>query len=185
MHLKNIFSILSFTALITINAQVAIGKESISSPSVSLEFGIGNKGIILPYILEVNLMQNVVPGTLIIDATTGVMQYATSTGNWRPLSFSGISTSYDNETLDITGFADTTLQSKLKDLPESMAIIGNVKENISGVLVLSDPDKAMVLPKMDSPHLNIKNPAAGIMAYDTLKKQLAVFNGTVWTFWHP
>ncbi|MCS4304071.1 hypothetical protein M2372_003537 [Chryseobacterium sp. BIGb0232] len=37
----------------------------------------------------------------------------------------------------------------------------------------------MILPKMKSPHLNIINPAAGILAYDILNHQLAVFNGTV------
>lgn len=185
MHFKNIFKFLCFPAFITINAQVAIGKESISSPAVSLEFGSGNKGIILPYIENVNSMQSTVPGTFIIDAGSGVIQYAISSGNWTELSFSGVTTSYDNVTLDITGKVKTTLQSNLVDLPNASTVIGKVKENIPGVLILSDTDKAMVLPKMESPHLNIKNPAAGMMAYDTLKKQLAVFNGTVWTFWHP
>ena len=54
-----------------------------------------------------------------------------------------------------------------------------------GLLVLADTDKAMVLPKVASPHLNIVNPAAGMMVYDTTSKQLAVFNGTVWSFWKP
>ncbi|MFN8364299.1 MAG: hypothetical protein U0T78_03115 [Cloacibacterium normanense] len=53
-----------------------------------------------------------------------------------------------------------------------------------GILVLADTNKAMVLPKAASPHLNIVNPS-GMIVYDTTKKQLAVFNGTVWSFWKP
>ncbi|WP_426480116.1 hypothetical protein [Chryseobacterium sp. R2ACT005] len=48
-----------------------------------------------------------------------------------------------------------------------------------------DVNKAMILPKIASPHLNIVNPAAGMMVYDTTKKQLAIYNGTVWSFWKP
>jgi hypothetical protein len=55
--------------------------------------------------------------------------------------------------------------------------------SVSGILVLEDANKAMILPKVASPHLNIISPAAGMMVYDTQKKQLAVFNGTVWSFW--
>ncbi|WP_262907374.1 hypothetical protein [Chryseobacterium sp. LC2016-27] len=43
----------------------------------------------------------------------------------------------------------------------------------------------MILPKVASPHLNIINPSAGMMVYDTVKKQLAIYNGTVWSFWKP
>ena len=36
-------------------------------------------------------------------------------------------------------------------------------------MVLADTNKAMVLPKVASPHLNIVNPAPGMMVYDTTK----------------
>ncbi|WP_435524785.1 hypothetical protein [Chryseobacterium indoltheticum] len=39
---------------------------------------------------------------------------------------------------------------------------------------MEDTDKAMILPKVASPHLNIINPAPGMMVYDTTAKQLAV-----------
>lgn len=35
----------------------------------------------------------------------------------------------------------------------------------------------MILPKVASPHLNIINPAPGVMVYDTTNKQLAVLMG--------
>ncbi|WP_262707286.1 hypothetical protein [Chryseobacterium balustinum] len=37
-------------------------------------------------------------------------------------------------------------------------------------------NQAMVLPKVESTHLNIINPEPGTMAYDTVTKQLAVYN---------
>lgn len=81
---------------------------------------------------------------------------------------------------------DTALQNPFVERGNAKVIIGSDKTDPSpGILVLSDTDKAMILPKMASPHLNIKNPEAGTMAYDTLTHQLAVFNGTVWTFWKP
>ena len=43
------FSILSVMIASLSFAQVAIGKSNISNTSVSLEFGTGNKGIILPW----------------------------------------------------------------------------------------------------------------------------------------
>ena len=53
------------------------------------------------------------------------------------------------------------------------------------ILVLEDANKAMVLPTVPNPHVNIVNPEPGMMVYDTTAKQLAVFNGTVWSFWKP
>ncbi|MCX8525315.1 hypothetical protein OF897_15460 [Chryseobacterium formosus] len=50
---------------------------------------------------------------------------------------------------------------------------------------MTDTDKAMVLPKVARPHLTIQNPAPGMMVFDTVKRQLAVYNGTVWSFWKP
>lgn len=65
-------------------------------------------------------------------------------------------------------------------------VIGlNPSDVTPGILVLSDSDKAMILPKVENPHINIINPTAGMLVYDTVSKQLAVFNGTVWTFWKP
>ena len=67
-----------------------------------------------------------------------------------------------------------------------MAIGANpTLDSAPGILVLTDTNKAMILPKVASPHLNIINPSAGMMAYDTVKRQLAVFNGTVWSFYKP
>lgn len=56
-------------------------------------------------------------------------------------------------------------------------------DTTNGFFVLADTNKAMVLPKVADPHLNIINPEPGTMVYDTTSKLLAVYNGSVWTFW--
>ena len=79
------------------------------------------------------------------------------------------------------------MQDSLSDLETAKVVIGGNPDTDTtpGILVLADTDKAMVLPKVASPHLTIINPAPGMMAYDTVKNQLAVFNGKVWSFWKP
>jgi len=79
------------------------------------------------------------------------------------------------------------LQATKTELPSAKVAIGKngATDTTPGILVLSDSDKAMILPKVASPHLNIKNPTAGMLAYDTTNRQIAVFNGTNWSFWKP
>jgi len=162
-----IFSSLNF-------AQVAIGKTFISNSSVSLEFGDGNKGIILPWVTSAGAVTGAVDGTVIYDISDKKVKYRRS-GGWMDLS------------VDTTGAVNTVLQNSKIEITGAKMVIGTNGsiDNTSGILILADTDKAMVLPKMDHPHLVIVNPAAGMMAYDTANHQLAVFNGTVWTFWRP
>ena len=85
----------------------------------------------------------------------------------------------------ITNAIDLTTQNNKIEEADARVIIGQDGQTntTKGLLILSDTNKAMVLPKVASPHLNIKNPAAGMIVYDTYDKQLAVFNGTQWSFW--
>ncbi len=96
-----------------------------------------------------------------------------------------LAASWKDLSINTNGTADTTLQNSLTDQSTAKTVIGTnaATDTTPGILVLSDTNRAMVLPKMVSPHLNIKNPAPGMIAYDTSTKQLAVFNGTVWSFW--
>lgn len=89
--------------------------------------------------------------------------------------------------VDTTGTVNTTLQDTKTEQSSAKVAIGanGATDTTPGILVLTDTDKAMILPKVASPHLNIINPAPGMMAYDTVKHQLAVYNGTVWSFWKP
>ena len=160
-------------------AQVAIGKASVSSPSVSLEFGTGNKGILLPWVTGVSTVTGAVNGTLVYN-TTDKKVYVKYASGWKDLSVDATGTTVD----PITNVDGLTLQNSLNDLNTAKVSIGT-PTSTPGILVLEDTNKAMVLPKVASPHLNIVKPSPGMMVYDTTKKQLAVFNGTVWSFWKP
>ncbi len=160
-------------------AQVAIGKASVSSPSVSLEFGTGNKGILLPWVTGVSTVTGAVNGTLVYN-TTDKKVYVKYASGWKDLSVDATGTTVD----PITNVDGLTLQNSLDDLDTAKVSIGT-PTSTPGILVLEDTNKAMVLPKVASPHLNIVKPSPGMMVYDTTKKQLAVFNGTVWSFWKP
>lgn len=159
-------------AAIGIKSQVAIGKASVTNNSVSLEFSDAeNKGLILPYIENKSgITEN---GSVIFDNSDHKVKYLKD-NSWFDLS------------VDTTGKSDIAIQTTKTELTTAKTTIGtNTAMDSNGILVLSDANKAMILPRVASPHLNIINPAPGMMVYDTTKKQLAVYNGTVWSFWKP
>ncbi|REC44238.1 hypothetical protein [Chryseobacterium pennipullorum] len=172
-----ITSLLMLTA-ITAKSQIAIGKPNVSNSSVSLEFAsTENRGLILPYISDKTGIT--AEGSIIYDTTDHKVKYLKDSGIWANLS-------EDDSTAATIGTADLSIQGadKTEQSTAKTAIGTNGATNTTnGILVLSDTDKAMILPKVASPHLNIINPAPGMMVYDTVKKQLAVYNGKVWSFW--
>ena len=163
-------------------SQVAIGKAAITklsdnvtpNPGISLEFGTGNKGIVLPWVTSDADVTDAVDGTIVYDTSDYKVKYKKA-GTWFDLS------------VDSDGDADITLQDSKTELTNAKVAIGKdgATDTTPGILVLTDTDKAMILPKVAKPHLNIKNPAAGMLVYDTTNRQLAVYNGTVWSFWKP
>ena len=175
--MKNIVATLTLFFATTLSAQVAIGKATVSSPAVSLEFydnADNTRGIILPWVTSTAAVTGAVNGTIVYN-TADRKVYVKYASGWRDLS------------VDTTGTVTTTLQDALSDLDTAKVLIGGdpATDTTPGILVLADTNKAMVLPKVASPHLNIVNPSPGMMVYDNTKKQLAVFNGTVCTFWKP
>lgn len=167
--MKKTVLMISLMFSIVLYSQVAIGKNGLESASSSLEFGSENRGMILPWVTNIASVQNAVNGTLVFDLSDKkVKSYENNI--WTDLS------------IDATGIADSGLQDALNDNLAAKVTIGT-PTTTAGILVLEDNNKAMILPKVASPHLNIIAPAAGMMVYDTVKKQLAVFNGSVWTFW--
>ncbi len=192
--MKNIFITLSIFLSTCAFAQVAIGKASVN-PSVSLEFydnADNVRGIILPWVDGVSntapfitnspITEIVVNGTLVYDTSDKKVKVKYTTG-WRDLSKDATGTTVD----PLTSVDGLTLQNSITDLDNAKVQIGGdpATDTTPGILVLADTNKAMVLPKVASPHLNIVNPSPGMIVYDTTKKQLAVFNGTVWSFWKP
>lgn len=153
-----------------VKGQVSIGKTSVSNNSVSLEFSNSeNRGVVLPYVSDKSgITEN---GTLIYDASDFKVKYLKS-GSWFDLSVDG------------SGTADLSIQASRQEQLSAKTSIGT-PSSTNGVLVLEDTTKAMILPKVASPYLTIINPAAGMMVYDTTARQLAVYNGTVWSFWKP
>ena len=199
--MKNIFLTLSILVSACASAQVAIGKASLTkladnitpNPSISLEFGNENRGIVLPWVNGTNnttpfisgspTTEIVANGTIVFSTNDAKIKVKYASG-WKDLTVK-------NNTDIIPGITNqtvnTSLQDSLSDLETAKVLIGGNPDTDTtpGILVLADTDKAMVLPKVASPHLTIINPAPGMMVYDTTKKQLAVFNGTVWSFWKP
>ena len=173
--MKKILTTIFLTIIASnVNSQVAIGKASVSNSSVSLEFGNANKGIVLPWVTSAASVAGAVDGTVIYDLSDKKVKYRKNSA-WFDLS------------IDNTGKANTSLQDNLTENPNAKVAIGANGQNdsTSGILVLTDTNKAMILPKVPLPHQNIINPPAGMMVYDTTNRMLSVYNGTVWTFWKP
>lgn len=164
---------------IATDAQIGIGKSMVSSPSVSLEFGSANKGLILPWVISINAVTGVENGTMVFDLSDKKVKVKYASG-WKDLSVNSQGTTIDPITL-VDG---AVIQNTSTEIKTAKASIG-LPTSVPGILVLEDRDKAMVLPKVASPHLNIINPSPGMIVYDTANKQLAVFNGTMWSFWKP
>ena len=173
--MKNILSFFALALMFCAKCQIAIGKPTVTNSSVSLEFAeTENRGMILPYITDKSGITAL--GTFIYDATDHKVKYLKDTNTWFDLS------------VDATGVADLSIQGSDKTEPSGSKValgVNGLADSSSAILVLTDTDKAMVLPKVSSPHLNIINPSPGMMVYDKTKRQLAVYNGTVWSFWKP
>ena len=158
-------------------SQVAIGKENVSSPSVSLDFGPGNRGMVLPWVTSEGSVTGVVNGTLVYDLTDKKVKVKYASG-WKDL------TVITNGTTVQGGTDGALIQaSSVAENTSAKTAIGTTLTSTPGILVLEDTNKAMVLPTVASPHLNIMNPAPGMMVYDNFNKVLAVYNGAVWSFW--
>ena len=152
-------------------SQVVVGgKTIVSNSSVALEFeDTEARGLILPWVSSASDVSGAVNGTLIFDASDKKVKAKLAAG-WKDLS------------IDPNGSVDLSLQNSLPEQSSAKVSIGTTS-SVPGILVLEDQNKAMILPKVAQPHLNIINPAPGMIVYDTDKKQLVVFNGQVWSFW--
>jgi hypothetical protein len=149
----------------SINAQVAIGKATVDGDGL-LDFASGTtNGIILP-IVE-TLPATPANGTILMDRNDLKIKMREN-GSWVELSTTGNLTSVTFNPAAEAGEG---------------AIIGSETSSADGVLVLESTNKALILPKVANPQLNVRSPHAGMMCYDTISKSIAVFDGARWHFW--
>lgn len=145
--------------------QTAIEKYTVDGDGV-LDFASGTtKGIILPAVET--LPATPANGTFLYDKNAQMVKMYEN-GAWVNLSDIG-----DNSDVLPYNGTDTNKQT----------IIGAVSTTVDGVLVLEATDKALILPKIASPHINVPSPYPGMMCYDTDAKALAVFDGAAWNYW--
>lgn len=170
ISLVKCFSIFSISLSCQVFCQVALGKASVSNSSVSLEFADTEpKGLILPWVTSTTDVTGAVNGTLVFDTSDKKAKVKLVSG-WKDLS------------LETNGAVNTSLQDPITENSKAKVTVGT-PSSTPGILVLEDSSKAMILPKVVNPHLNIINPSPGMMVYDTVSKLLCFFNGSVWTFW--
>lgn len=149
-------------------SQVGIETTSIHADAI-LDFPLGqNKGIVLPMVESLPSGIAATNGTFLIDKTDGRVKVRQN-GVWLNLTRTSDLSSYTvNPSIDAY----------------DGVIIGANTSSASGVLVLESTNKALMLPKVASPHLNIKSPYPGLICYDTDKNSIAVFNGEGWYYWN-
>lgn len=210
--MKKLITTFSILFAIPFSSQIAIGKSAVTAGSnVSLEFYDATdnvKGIVLPWVSTVpdnplpynattgegyrGMQGTIVDGTIIFNLPDKKVKYMKA-GAWFDLTgsptFPLVLKDESNNDVTFVQFnsINSSLQDNARESDNAKSAIGvnAATDTTNGILVLTDSDKAMVLPKVESPHLNVQNPAPGMMVYDTVKRQLAVFNGTVWSFWKP
>lgn len=164
--MKYIYIIVAINLLSNLStAQVAIGKETVDGSGI-LDFQANSqKGIILPWISDISLVEQ---GSLIYNAIDKKVKFRNGL-NWQDLSIK-------------EGQVDTSEIDPYNELGEGV-IIGDKLNAPSGVLVLNRQDKALILPKNLNPWDNILKPEPGTITYDPDANLICIFNGTEWTFW--
>ncbi len=148
-------------------AQVAIGKSSVDGSGL-LDFAQGTtKGIILPIVETLPAASSTLNGTFLMDKNDSKIKMCENSV-WVDLSDTGSTASVNFNTSNDVGVG---------------AIIGASTTTTPGDLVLESSDKALILPKVTDPHINVKSPIAGMMVYDLTSKSLAVYDGLKWNYW--
>ncbi|KRB56372.1 hypothetical protein [Flavobacterium sp. Root186] len=167
---KILFILCTIAAGLTANAQSSIGKTTAPDGSGILDFNAGGKaGIVLPWVTTLPTGTALTGGTIIYDANQKKVMYYNNAA-WVDLS-------------NHAGAVDLSIQTSVPEAAKKGTVIGAQSSTVDGVLVLESQNKALILPKVASPQLNIVSPMAGTICYDTVKKLVCIYNGSEWTFW--
>lgn len=151
-------------------SQVIIDGTTLSSPSVSLDFGTNHEGLALPNIEKSPTNGSMVSGTLFLDVVQKKVKVAKNDGSFFDLTPAG------------SRPINSSIQSEFTER-NYKTIIGAPNSSSPGVLILEENNKAMRLPSADDPTNDIKNPTPGLIVYNKQKKMVCIFNGTTWSFW--
>jgi hypothetical protein len=161
------FIVLFFAVCLTANAQVAIGKTTVDGSGI-LDFASGTtNGILLPIVETLPAASAIQNGTFLMDKNDKKIKMCEN-GSWVELSDEGSIANYTFNTAVEAG---------------NGAIIGAETSSVTGVLVLEANNKALILPRVAAPEVNVKSPVAGMMVYDSTSKSVAVFDGLKWNYW--
>lgn len=179
---KIIYTTLLVSMATFANAQVSIGgKQEIEGTATLLDFNSpltadtnsttnnNTNGIILPAVEKESVVTTPSNGTFIYDHAAKIVKMREA-NTWVFLSGAG-----DNSKIVVNPSADQNTNQG--------AIIGSQTSDAKGVLILESANKAMILPRIQNPHTNVKSPYPGMMCYDTVRKSLAVFDGKNWNYW--
>jgi len=160
-------------------SQVIIGPDQnqISDKAI-LSFTTTNQGIILP-LTDNNTNITHTPGTLLFNRAQRQVQMYTDSG-WLSLTGNALSNTITLPTSALGAEAST-----------ARVIIGADTSSAEGVLILEANDKALILPKVDSPQENIPSPYVGTIVYGDVPNPaggqdmtfLFVYNGQNWHIW--
>ncbi len=166
-EMKNIITIIGLFCTAMISAQIAVEKTQADGDGLLDFAGNTTKGILLPVVET--LPTNAVAGTLLMDKNDKTLKMNVES-SWVSLSDPGSVTSVVfNTNEEVSG--------------QNRIIMGASATNAPGVLVLESSTKALILPKVAAPHLNVKSPYPGMICYDTTSKSMAVFDGLKWSYW--
>ncbi|MGI9651712.1 hypothetical protein [Chryseobacterium sp. RLHN22] len=188
MKLNNILGGFLIFGGCLVNAQIAIGKQSVKGANTILDFAgatateastdpatTNENGIILPAVAASPTYGATTPttnnpnnGTFIFDRALRMVRMFTN-GAWVNLSDAGN---------DIPVDLNNTSTGQ-----NGGVILGANTSAASGVLVLESANKAMILPHIRNPHTTVKSPYPGMMCYDTQSNSLAVYDGSKWNYW--
>lgn len=154
---------------ITVKAQMAIGKHDVEGSGI-VDFGSGGvSGMVLPWVTKIPVENDLTPGMMIYNAIQKKVMYYNGT-IWVDLSLRA-------------GTVDLSEQNTINEVATQGTVLGALSSPVKGVLVLETSNKALILPKVASPHLNIVKPMAGTICYDVTKKMVCIYNGSEWSFW--
>jgi hypothetical protein len=176
--MKKIFLALLVLPMTTIG-QTVVGTKTPLNSSVVLSFPTSTaNGIILPAVESLPISP--ANGTFLYDKVQKkVRMYQNN--RWVDLSETGNANRIVpyNSTITLPD-KQTIIGSRTTKVYNGSSFVDGV---VDGILVLEGAKKALVLPKINNPHVTVKSPYPGMMCYDIQRRALAVFDGLLWNYW--